>query len=95
MPGGIFVIAEIRDKSPRLYRPQLLKYTDRYCAKISIFVLSIPHFTLSFYFACEISSQGYRHQLYEQLCAHLYHRLPTTSAGPQVCSAQQGHVAAS
>jgi hypothetical protein len=32
--------------------------------------------------------------LYEQLGAHLYRRVPTTSAGPQICSAQQQHVSA-
>jgi hypothetical protein len=29
------------------------------------------HFTLLLYFVCEIPVQGYKHQLYEQLCAHL------------------------
>jgi hypothetical protein len=58
------------------------------------FVLLIPHFTLLFYFACENPSQGYRHRLYEPLCAHLYRWVPTTSAGPQIRSAQQ-HVSAS
>jgi hypothetical protein len=32
------------------------------------FVLIVPHFTLSFYFTCENPSEGYRHELYEQLC---------------------------
>jgi hypothetical protein len=46
-----------------------------------------PHFIFSFYFACESPSQRCRHQLYDQLCKHLYCRVLTTSAGPHIFSA--------
>jgi hypothetical protein len=62
------------------------KGRDTYIIKVSVsqadrqilrpyfpcFVNSIPHFSLPLCFAGENPSQGYRHQLYEQLCAHLY-----------------------
>jgi hypothetical protein len=40
----------------------------------------MPHITLSFKFAREIPSQGYRHQMYELLCAHLCRRAQTSPA---------------
>jgi hypothetical protein len=47
-------------------------------------VLLISYWTSSFKVACEIPAQLFRHQLYKQVCAHLYSMVPTISEGPQI-----------
>jgi hypothetical protein len=43
-------------------------------------------------FACTKSRQGYRDHLYGRSCTCLKHTVPTTSAGPEICSARQQYV---
>jgi hypothetical protein len=63
--------------------------------KLPWFLILLLHVTSSFQSTCEIPARGCRHRLYEPLCAHLYRRVPTISAGPRICSElalfQQAH----